>query len=523
MTKPLLLAAGIVFLAFTQSWSAEKNEKLEKLAAAVQQAVEQNKELHPTQPGPYPDTGRMLLAQLRGAMARNDTAQLELALQGLSVMIDSEPLRKQCEDLSAQLRGEREAQEKKTTDEINAALKRAAGAVRTAKTAADLDNVLHELGQFGERRNEQQSSSAVSSALNKVQPMLQFVTRWQDYLANLASGNTQAASEALNNLAGNNNMNQPDLIPRSEILARIQTLRQPRQKNSADNAAKESQPDELTVEKPLRFEKSTRTIVFDIKKLDELKGVIQAFENLQQKPEFSGYNEAISNILQTLEPLNRSYEELKAGLATNIEIPSRDLEKSTLQNEVVPLRAELILLALPRYLGLPPKTVPKPGEGPYDFLSRITADAIARKDYLLASRARETQRLLLEGTRKDPNANSQAELFVTANNQEVAGQYSLAVLSYEKALASGTDLVPPKIIGDRLAAIKADHPQEFQQGLDLYLTPPAARYPAGNMYPPGFPYPPGYRPGMPMERPIPQPAPVLPVPAAAPSTTPVKK
>ena len=129
----------------------------------------------------------------------------------------------------------------------------------------------------------------------------------------------------------------------------------------------------------------------------------------------------------------------------------------------------------------------------------------------------------MEGTHKDPNAKSQAELFVSANNQEIAGQYSLAVLSYEQALASGTDLVPPKIIGERLAAIKADHLQEFQQGLDLYLTPPTPRYPAGYPYPPGYPYPQGYRPGMPMERPTPPPIPVLPVPAATPASTPMKK
>ena len=517
MTRPLLLAAGIVFLAFAQAWPAEKNEKLEKLATAIQQVVEKNKELKPSQPGAYQDAGRMLLAQLRSAILRNDTAQIESALQGLSCTIDPEPLRTQCEDLSVQMRGEREAREKKTAEEINAALKRASEAVRTAKKAADLDDVLHALGQLGERRNEQPSSNAVSSALNKVQPMQQFVARWQDYLANLASGNTQAASEALNHLAGNYNMNQPDLIPRSEILARIQSLKQPRKKTNADNPAKESQPDELVVEKPLRFDKSARTIVFDIKKLDELNGVVQAFENLKLKPEFGDYNQSINATLDTLLPLNRAYLELKSGLATNIDISTRNPDKSPLQDEIVPLRAELILLALPRYLGLPPKTAPKQGEGPYDFLSRITEEAIARKDYLLAARARETQRLLQEGSHRDPNAKSQAELFVTANNQEVAGQYPLAVLSYERALASGTDLVPPNIIGERLTAIQADHPKEFQLGLDLYLSPPMQRYPVG------YPYPPGYRPGMPMEQPTPPTAPVLPVPAAAPSATPAKK
>ena len=520
MVKSLWFAAGIVFLASTQSWSAAKNEKLEKLATSIQQVLDQKHEPKSAQPGAYPDAGRMLLLQLRSAISRNDAMQIESALQGISGLIDSEPLRKECEEISSQMGIERDAREKKTEEEINGSLKRAAGAVRSAAKPADLDAVLHELGQLGGRRNEQESSRSVSNALNKVQPTLQFVTHWQDYLASTVTGNIQAAREALNNLASGYNANQPDLIPRSEILARMQSLKAPQReqrRNSEEDEPEKKQPDHLTVEKPLVFEKTSQTIAFDIKKLEELDGVVKAFEKLQSKPEFRSYQSSINKTLETMAPLNRAYKELKAGLATNIQIPSRNLESSLLENEIVSLRAELILLALPRYLELPPKTMPKPGEGPYDFLSRITAEAISRNDYLLAARAHETQRMLREGTAPSPEEKSQAALFMTAHNQEAAKQFALAVASYEKALACGTNLVPPKAIGERLEAIKAEHPQEFQQGYDLFLMPPVPRYgPSG--YPPGFPNPGmGWQPGMQGrmqgQQPPPQ-TPVISVPAA---------
>lgn len=54
-----------------------------------------------------------------------------------------------------------------------------------------------------------------------------------------------------------------------------------------------------------------------------------------------------------------------------------------------------------------------------------------------------------------------------------------------------SDAVPAKLIGQRLDALQKDHPQEYEKGFQLTVTPPAPRYP----YPYGA-YPPGY-PGMP--------------------------
>lgn len=89
--------------------------------------------------------------------------------------------------------------------------------------------------------------------------------------------------------------------------------------------------------------------------------------------------------------------------------------------------------------------------------------------------------------------------FSAGLNQERAKQYAMAVISFQGALKTGSQLLPAEIIGDHLEAIKAAHPQEFEQGMQLALNPPTPRVdPFGRpIYDgrSGFSYPPG-----PMER-----------------------
>lgn len=543
--KCLLLAVTITGLAILPSWSMEKDARLDKLVTAIQQVLDQNKESRPSDPGTNPDSERMMFLRLRNAITTNDTTQIEEALQGLAITLDSAQLRKECEDLSGQLRIEREAKEKRAVDQINAALKHTEQVVHTAKKASDFDDLFSELANASSQGAAQPLSHAESAALNKIEPYTQFITSWQEYLADTEIGNIEGARQALQNLTGGST-NLPYLIPRSEILARLQFMiqppaQQPNQDNDQGNssAGVSNEPTIPTVEKPLWFDKSKRIIGFHVENLDQLDGVINALGDLKARSEFKGYSASIDDLLKTLLPLDAAYKGFKAGLAVDIEIPSGNLDTSNLENELIPLRAELITLALPRYLGLPPESKAKPGEGAYDFLERIEAEAIANSDFLLAAQVRDTEHLLVEGKQFDPNARftpqpymavvnqqaatsdekAQARLFVTAHNQDEAGQYALAVASYERALASGTDLVPPSLIGKQLAAIKSQHPDDFQHGLDLFFQMPTNNRFFG--YPPGFPT---QRRGM---QPVPTPAPALSVPVASPipksSASPAKK
>ena len=217
---------------------------------------------------------------------------------------------------------------------------------------------------------------------------------------------------------------------------------------------------------------------------------------------------AVDRLHNALVAIFTVYKEFKAGLPTKLVMP--DPSKDEFGSITAPIRAELLKLLLPRYLGSPPDLKANPDEGVQEFLQRVLADAVKKEDFLLAARARDTQMLLRDGKAPDWKENSEAALYVTAHNQELAGQYALAVTSYERALASGNSLIPPKVIGERLAKIKAEHPQEFEEGVTTFLTP---RMP---VMPPGFPYQ-NYgpqRPPGPPERPRPTPLPAIVVPAA---------
>jgi hypothetical protein len=78
-------------------------------------------------------------------------------------------------------------------------------------------------------------------------------------------------------------------------------------------------------------------------------------------------------------------------------------------------------------------------------------------------------------------------------NQEAAGQYVMAVASYEGALRSTSPFVPVKFIGAHLAAIQKDHPPDYAEGLEQ---------PAVPMY--GNPYARPIMPGYPLYRTFPQ-------------------
>lgn len=157
----------------------------------------------------------------------------------------------------------------------------------------------------------------------------------------------------------------------------------------------------------------------------------------------------------------------------------------------------------------------QPGEGPYPFLERIAVEAIGRGDYLLAAKARDVQQLLRDGQRYGGMDSTQAGQYIIARNQETAGQFALAVVNYEKALASASELIPAKAIGERLAAIKLEHPDDFQLGMNNYLSPPLpANYPGDRLGPAG------YRRGFPPSGPAPSPTPAsLAIPAASPAPT----
>ena len=482
---------GILALTAVHAWGDDHADQIQKVATDVQQALDARSAANPPARDALPDGARGALAQLQGALPARETAYAESALGLLTVYLDAGPARQECIDLVATLRREREATEKKTLADIETAIDRATAAVRTAKAPADLDPIVSQLGQFRMDRFEPMSSRPIMAASARANSALRFVTQWQDYLSELAAGNREQSQQALRSLS----QTEIFLIPRSEILARQHEY----STTMIDAAPTPEPPGPVKPDSP-----AVAGIVAGIKTLDTLTPALDVLDKINRDDKDPRHAHAEA-AMRSLSPLDQVYRDFRAGQSTRIELPPTSLPtpgtsyrgdrseavsetlSRAIQDTLLALRAQMLALALPRYLDLPPETKAKPGEGPIDFLDRVRAESLKAADYLGAARADEARTLLRTGDRA-AGESSQASQFISANRLDAARQFALAVAGYEHALASGTDLIPAKVIGDRLDAIKAEHPQEFQQGFELYLSPPVR---------PDYPY---YSPAM-MRRP----------------------
>jgi hypothetical protein len=403
-----------------------------------------------------PDRRRIVAAQLRSAMdSRSESGSLEAKLDEIAGYFQSDEVRKLTDAMRDALRQEREVKNVAQIAKINDLLKRAGEAVRSAKDPGDLDQILKDFAEAGTQR-EDRGSESLRAANYKFQSARQQLAHWQDYLAASKSGDAKRASEILRNMASSSN-DGASLIPRSEILARAEKVNQ-----STGNAPS---PDR------------TNEILAKAKTMADVAGVIEelrAYQKHKQQPVSYSSGDPTMAAITALLSMEKTYREFLAGLPTNLE--ATFFQSDPLGASLIPLRVELLLLVLPRYLGVPADMKPKSGEAVEAFVDRIAADARERGDIPLLGRTREVRRTLLRrgGNLADPSG---ANAFSAAQNQEAAGQYLLAVASYQSALKSGSDDISPKLIGERLNAIKAAHPEEYEKGMERFLTPPSPRPP----------------------------------------------
>lgn len=82
------------------------------------------------------------------------------------------------------------------------------------------------------------------------------------------------------------------------------------------------------------------------------------------------------------------------------------------------------------------------------------------------------------------------QYFLSARNMEDAKQYSLAVSSFHAVLRSGSQIIPLQVVSEHLEAIKKDHPQDYEAGLQITANTPEPRVAIHNSYAAGtFPTP----------------------------------
>lgn len=401
-------------------------------------------------------SAKQFIGQLLSAIAKGNDSYIEQALEASGNYLNGEKTIASLAKFREALKAGREQQAQAYIERLEGQIKITSEKILAARIPSDLDGLIDDLSknQSSEYDDRYGSDAArqrtIHQLINRLTYAKQFATGWQNYLQAKKIGNSSQAIQSLQSIVGSDS----SIMPRSEILDRIEL-----EKKSTADASK---------------------IAEGIGTLEDMQGAIKALNAAQINARNGEQNtQSITDLLQGLLRLEKSYREFVAGLSFNIEVSSQnyDSTSNTTNTKIIQLRADLLKLLIPRYLNLPEGTAAKPGESIPQFMDRLLTDSKQRKDYAASKRIVELQTNLRSNRIASQDTVGLKE-YSAGQNQLAAGQLLPAVISLQRALASGSDLLPTERIGEQLAAIKKDHPKEYEQGMAEYLTPrPSSEYP----------------------------------------------
>lgn len=395
------------------------------------------------------------------SLTADEEQDIERTIKRIAGETESDKARQECEALLRKLREGEAARVKQFAAEVEKTVHRASEAALKAQSARELDQPIAELRSILDHTPYGDETSARNAVLRRVERARDTAQHWQDYVAAREAGNIVAAKDQLKRLADEQ---QGGLdIPRSEILARIQAL----------------EPEE---ENYLKAE--GRKILDSIHTLDD---VGPALTKLHALPYARAHE--LTGVVYNLDTIARTYAGLQQGVAATLNLAhSRPGDSDVV---VLRLHSQLLLEELPHVLQLPEERKAREGETVETYLRRIAQEAHQAQDWDLLSRvlnARKEITLHVAGTWSSDTLPEYAGFltFQLARGQEKAQQYAAAVRLYQKALREGGTALPSEVIGQRLEAIKKEHPAEYEQGLTTsgrsdHKTEPArpAESPAG--------------------------------------------
>ena len=389
----------------------------------------------------YDGAGVMMLVQVRSSIATGRSRETERQLEQMTAAATA-PVSKAALELLAAIRTENEAKEKAVLTRAESLLADASKVVENARIAADLDGTLQALNSFQGSREDGYDDQR-NPAQGKVSAAYRFVTSWQDYLAAIAADDWQKASEGLREASGNT---EGKLVARSQILTMLEQVKGKQQAAPRERA---------------------REIVQRVRSLDEIDSTLAALRELQNRPGMSGGYNDLGTILQTqLTMIRDGYVHHKEGLPFSVQLRSSLMSNQASNEEadrlLLPLKNQLIRLVVPRFLRVQEPL--RASESLDGYLERIRAQAFERFDIRLVARVLELRNKVTSASNQSQIPET-LQLLLTAQNQEEASQFFPAVVSYEKVLKLGGELVPAKLIGARLEAIRATHPKEYEAGV----------------------------------------------------------
>lgn len=366
-------------------------------------------------------------------------SQVVRSVRNLRAVTSSDKIRHQCDVFLIEVQRRQAEADKKFEAEGNDAILRATAATAKANSARDLDSSISELRTLSEHAPYRTSREDDSPMTRRLAAAREEVQRWQTFLSQREAGNSLAAASTLQRIS---DQDQPGLdLPRSAIEGRIRELEGEGQK---------------------ALDEKGRALLQKIHGLEDVRPVLDEVRALPfvQSP-------YLVSMMNNLETIARTYAGLKQDVATTLNFTySRPGDSDPL---IVHLHAGLLLLALPRFLQLPESDKPAPGETVETYMRRMTDLARTRSDWDLLGRVLEARKqitLHVAGTWSSDALERYSSFnnFQRARVAERARQYAAAVTLYQSALRQGGDIIPPEVIGEKLDAIKKEHPVEFAEG-----------------------------------------------------------
>jgi hypothetical protein len=423
----------------------------------------------------------------------NDGGNMEAQFAQITSMFNSDEVQEAVANVLAEIKKDRKEKADAEAVNLKALIQQAGAQILKAKKPEDLDDMIAQLQKSQGNRYGGGGITPGNQALyQQVAGALEFTKQWQDYLSHLATGQTELATRDLQSLSQNNNVSI--LIPRSKLLELEAPGKMPAPITSTSTAPAAPSP--------------VQVIFDDMKTLDDVEPAMQRLAPLRP-----GNGEA-QNAYNMLSQLLNDYHNLKAGLPAQFNVNNSFGNGPTIP---APIRTQFLLLTLQARFGSYKGPPPAPTEKPADFVSQVIADATSREDWALLQNAVQARSYLQQSPGLGYSVINSGGLtsLVAASHQEIAGQYALAVASYEMALKSDDPDIPAKAIGDKLAAIQRDHPKEYADGMQMTFSPPSPR-----VYQRPSPFSPGNVPPAVPTTPIP---PTLLSPAATTNTVPATK
>lgn len=447
------LPAFFLFFAMcSMAMAATTNEQLEQLKDVIREEIR-----HPDSKDPSGIPNAMSLqvhlVELLGAVdSDNPTQRTISALNEIQPLLSSKESRALCDGLAKQIREENARREKACVDQMRTEYTAVVRAALNAKDIKELDPLIMKVNRLVADARSFPDGGKVKEMAFQGGRLSEFLCGWQTIL----SGSRRESFANLQSLI-NQDRNFGDWLPRSEVLTRL-------------NAAEaEMYPGKASPAAEKEVEAKARQIVADTHTLADMKGSLEKLEALSAaSPRSNSYLSTMSSYLSSLQTY---YLESEQGISQTSTVFFVNHLGGANAEELASLRAQLVLHIVYHFLRVAETDAPKPDENTASYLRRVKTKARDEANWEQLSRILEVE----QGSQLSPTSSNDLNAmhsYLAGTNLVRARQYALAVTAFHRSLNTGSQLISAEMIGDRLDDIRKQHPQEYETGMKVLLSPP---------------------------------------------------